>query len=97
MEPVEKRLAIIVKVYDRKTQEWIQKNYTMQVDTDEIGRLIAGAIPTTTGHSTGSKEAASELKSLSTPLKNQNRFSIQVNFGILNTKTQEIEQGWGNF
>ncbi len=97
MEPVEKRLAIIVKVYDRKTQEWVQKNYTMQVDTDEIGRLIAGALPTTTGHSTGSKEAALELKCLSTPLKNQNRFSIQVNFGILNTETQEIEQGWGNF
>lgn len=30
-------------------------------------------------------------------MKNQNRFSIQVNFGILNMETQEIEQGWGNF
>lgn len=93
----EKRLAIIVKVYDRKTQEWVQKNYTMRVDTDAIGHLIAGAIPTTKGHSCSDKNAALELKSLSTPLKNQNRFSIQVNFGILNMETQEIEQGWGNF
>lgn len=96
MKP-EKRLAIIVKVYDRKTQEWIQKNYTMQVDTNEIGKLIAGAIPTTTGHSTGSKEAAQELKALHTPLKNEKRFNIQVHFGILNIETQKIEQGWGNF
>lgn len=96
MKP-EKKLAIIVKVYDRKTQEWIQKNYTMVADTDQIGNLIAGSIPTTTGHSSGDKKAKEELKRLQTPLKNQDRFSIQVNFGILNTETGEIEQGWGNF
>lgn len=98
MEPMERRLAIIVKVYDRKTQEWVQKNYTMQVDPEAVGHLIAGAIPTTTGHSSDNrKEAAQELKCLSTPLKNQDRFNIQVNFGILNMETGEIEQGWGNF
>lgn len=93
----EKRLAIIVKVYDIKTQEWIQKNYTMQVDTDAIGQLIAGAIPTTKGHSCSDENAARELKALHTPLKNEERFNIQVHFGILNMETQKIEQGWGNF
>ena len=96
MKP-EKRLAIIVKVYDTKLGEWVQKNYTMQVDTDAIGQLIAGAIPTTKGHSCSDKNAARELKALHTPLKNEKRFNIQVHFGILNTETQEIEQGWGNF
>lgn len=97
MATPEKRLVIIVKVYDTKTMEWVQKNYYMQVDTDSISPLIAGAIPTTTGHSSGDKEAANELRRLSTPLTNQKRYHIQVSFGIMDMESRVIEQGWGEF
>lgn len=98
-----KKIRVKTVVYDRKTQEWVQKNITMPVSEEFVEAFMKdfgehfATDREVRGHGAG-KDYNKKIPGMETPLADQNRFYMDVQFHIIEDNEDEtVVTGWEGF